>query len=420
MPSLPLASDEVRRRSELRRMKTVAVGLLLVATAVFVATAIAGDDAPGWVAYVRAAAEAGMVGGLADWFAVTALFKHPMGIPIPHTAIIQKRKDDIGAGLGSFVSDYFLTAEGISDRLGEAQVSARVGAWMAEPVNAERMARQVLTVGSSVLDAVRDDEVRDVIEDAVVRRLRTTSTGPAASRVLELVVAEGRHQDVLSVILRRLGEVLEVNRETLRTRLYTESPWWVPNTVDDVVFDRLHAVATRYLFDLATDPNHQLRLSIDDQVEQLVIDLANDPATVRRADELRDELLDHPQLREWTNSIWLDLKERIKEAAADPDDATLERVSDTIARVGRRLSDDPALSAKTDAWVTTTAVSLAEQSRDQVGAYIATTVQRWDTAEAAERIELQVGRDLQFVRINGTVVGALAGVVIYGVGQLLG
>jgi uncharacterized membrane-anchored protein YjiN (DUF445 family) len=401
-------------------MKATAVGLLLVATAVFVASALAGEDAPGWVAYVRAAAEAGMVGGLADWFAVTALFKHPLGIPIPHTAIIQKRKDDIGSGLGSFVSDYFLTPEGITERLGEARVAERLGAWMAEPANADRFARQLLTVGGSMLDAVREDEVREAIEDAVVRRLRTTPTGPAAARVLELVVDEGRHQELLSVILKRLGEILEINRETLRTRMYTESPWWVPNTVDDVVFDRLHDVATRYLFDLAADPDHQLRQSIDLQMEQLVIDLARDPATGRRADELRDELLDHPQLREWTSSIWVDLKERIKATAADPDEATLARIATAIAGFGRRLVDDPALSAKANGWVTTTAVSLADQSRDEIGNYIATTVQGWDTAEAAQRIELQVGRDLQFVRINGTVVGALAGVVIYTVGQLLG
>lgn len=401
-------------------MKAVAVGLLVVASAVFVLCALAGEDAPTWVGYVRAAAEAGMVGGLADWFAVTALFKHPLGVPIPHTAIIQKRKDDIGVGLGAFVSDYFLTPEGISERLGEAHVAERLGAWLAEPANADRLARQLLTVGSSVLEAVRDDEVRDAIEDAVVRRLRTTPTGPAAARVLELAVDEGRHQELLSVILRRLGEVLEVNRETLRTRMYTESPWWVPNTVDDVVFDRLHDVATRYLFDLASDSEHELRRSIDVRVEQLVIDLAHDPATGRRADELRDELLDHPQLREWTNSIWFDLKERIKATAADPDDETLARIAATVAGFGRRLVDDPALSAKANEWVTTTAVSLADQSRDEIGNYIATTVQRWDTSEAAERIELQVGRDLQFVRINGTVVGALAGLVIYSVGQLLG
>ena len=235
-----------------------------------------------------------------------------------------------------------------------------------------------------------------------------------------MVVDEGRHQKLLSVILKRLGEVLEVNRETLRTRMYTESPWWVPNTVDDVVFDRLHDVATRYLFDLAADPDHQLRQSIDLQMEQLVIDLARDPATGRRADELRDELLDHPQLREWTGSIWVDLKERIKATAADPDEATLARIAAAIAGFGRGLVDDPALSAKANGWLTTTAVSLADQSRDEIGNYIATTVQGWDTAEAAQRIELQVGRDLQFVRINGTVVGALAGVVIYTIGQLLG
>ena len=417
---MPLTGDEARRRAELRRMKATAVGLLLVATAVFVASALAGEDAPGWVAYVRAAAEAGMVGGFADWFAVTALFKHPLGIPIPHTAIIQKRKDDIGSGLGSFVSDYFRTPEGITERLGEAHVAERLGAWMAEPANADRFARQLLTVGGSMLDAVREDEVREAIEDAVVRRLRTTPTGPAAARVLELVVDEGRHQKLLSVILKRLGEVLEVNRETLRTRMYTESPWWVPNTVDDVVFDRLHDVATRYLFDLAADPDHQLRQSIDLQMEQLVIDLARDPATGRRADELRDELLDHPQLREWTGSIWVDLKERIKATAADPDEATLARIAAAIAGFGRGLVDDPALSAKANGWLTTTAVSLADQSRDEIGNYIATTVQGWDTAEAAQRIELQVGRDLQFVRINGTVVGALAGVVIYTIGQLLG
>ncbi|MEZ5380621.1 MAG: DUF445 domain-containing protein [Microthrixaceae bacterium] len=417
---MPIDGDERERRRALRRMKGTAVGLLVFATAVFIACAAAGEGAPGWVGYVRAAAEAGMVGGLADWFAVTALFKHPLGIPIPHTAIIQKRKDDIGRGLGAFVSDYFLTAEAIGERLSEAQVASRLGSWMAEPEHAQRLAGQVLGVSASVLDAVRDDEVRDAIEEAVTRRLRTTSTGPLAGRVLELAIAEGRHRDLASVILARLRELLEANRGTLRTRMATESPWWVPDPVDDAVFERLFVAADSFLGDLAADPDHELRRSIDVRVEQLATDLAHDPATGARADELRDELLDHPQLREWTNSVWADLKERIKAAAADPDHATLARLASTIAQFGRRLAEDPALSAKVDEWAASVVGEVAEQSRTEVGAYIATTVQRWDTAEAADRIELQVGRDLQFVRINGTVVGSLAGLVIYSIGQLLG
>jgi uncharacterized membrane-anchored protein YjiN (DUF445 family) len=402
-------------------MKATATGLLVAATAVFlVARVVEGGGDHGWVSYVRATAEAAMVGALADWFAVTALFRHPLRIPIPHTAIIPNRKDDIGRGLGTFVERNFLTAEVVTEKLEGTPVAARLGAWLADPANAARVGEQSATVIASVVEALQDDEVQAAIEDALARKARSTNAGPLLGRGLELAIADGRHQQLLSSILRRVGESLEANRDPLRRRLGSESPWWVPDAVDDRVFERLFGVLRKLLDDVAADPDHELRAHFEERMQQLAADLADDPRAQARAEALKEELLDHPSVQEWSATVWADLKEALLARAADPSSELRRRIEAGLAGFGERLRDDPSLQRKVDGWVVSAAAGLVEQSKAEVGELIASTVARWDPEESSRRIELQVGRDLQFIRINGTVVGGLAGLVIHVVGQLIG
>jgi uncharacterized membrane-anchored protein YjiN (DUF445 family) len=411
--------DDVRRERDLAHMKRLATGLLVAATVVFIVARIFEDDVSG-LSYVRATAEAAMVGALADWFAVTALFKHPLGIPIPHTAIIPNRKDDIGRGLGTFVERNFLTAEVVTEKLQGTPMAARLGAWLAEPVNARRVGDQTATVLASVIDALQDDEVQDAIEGALAKKVRDTPAGPILGRGLDLVIADGRHQQLLSSILHRVAESLDANRDALRGRLGSESPWWVPDTVDDRVFERLYGGVRRLLEDVADDPDHELRTHFDLRMQQLAEDLESSPEMQARAEALKEELLAHPSVREWSGTVWSDLKSTLLARAADPSSELRQRVEAGVAGFGARLRDDPSLQAKVDGWIVSAAGGLVEQSRAEVGELIATTVARWDPAESSRRIELQVGRDLQFIRINGTVVGGLAGLVIHVVGQLIG
>jgi uncharacterized membrane-anchored protein YjiN (DUF445 family) len=413
------ADDEVRRQRDLSRMKRTATGLLVGATVVFLVTkTLEGDHS--WLAYVRATAEAGMIGALADWFAVTALFRHPLGIPIPHTAIIPARKDDIGRGLGTFVEQNFLTSDVVTEKLRGTPVAARLGGWLAQPANARRVGEQAATVLSSVVDGLKDEEVQDAIEQALARKVRATPAGPILGRGIELAMADRRHQELLSAMIRRVGESLDANRAVLRERLGSESPWWVPETVDDRVFERLFGGVRHLLDDVADDPDHELRAHFDLRLEELARDLATTPEMQARAEALKEDLLDHPSVREWSGTVWADIKQALLARSADPSSELRRRIETGVATFGARLRDDESLQHKLDEWVVDAAGQVAEQSRGEVGELIASTVARWDPAESSRRIELQVGRDLQFIRINGTVVGGLAGLLIYVVGRFIG
>jgi len=413
-----VADEQDPRAQDLARMKRTASGLLVVATVVFVVARLLEHRHP-WIGYVRATAEAAMVGAVADWFAVTALFRHPLGLPIPHTAIIPTRKDDIGRGLGEFVQSNFLTREVVEEKLADTPIATRLGAWLAEPANAARVGEQASTVVASMLEALRDDEVQDAIEGAIAAKVRSTPAGPILGRGLNLAIADGRHQQVFSIVLRKVGESLEANRVELRNRLARESPWWVPDNVDDRIFSKLFDGVQRLLDDVAADPDHELRGYFEERIRQTVDDLEHDAEMQGRADELKEELLAHPAVREWSASMWADLKEALIRRSADPGSDLRARIEAGVVTFGERLRDDSSLQRKVDGWIRSAVAQLVEQSQGEVGDLIASTVARWDPDESSKRIELQVGRDLQFIRINGTVVGGLVGLVIYSLGQLV-
>ena len=272
----------------------------------------------------------------------------------------------------------------------------------------------------STLDTLRDEDVQESLEEALSNRVRSIEAGPILARGIDLAVAEGRHQEVMSVLLRKTAEAVDENEDVLRRRLEEETPRWLPGRVDDRIFTRVHAGVQRFLREVADDPDHPMRGTFDERARRLADDLAHSPAMRGRADQLKEEVLDHPALREWSATMWADLKGTVLDHAEDPDSDVRRRLTEGIRSLGERLRDDATLQRRVDDWITTTAVEAVERSRGEVGEVIASTVARWDPAEATDRIELQVGRDLQFIRINGTVVGGLVGLLIYSVGQIIG
>ena len=417
---LPAALDDPERARDLARMKRLATGLFLLAAAVFLTCVLIGEDAGAWVGYVRATAEASMVGALADWFAVTALFRHPLGVPIPHTAIIPRKKDQIGASLGAFVQTHFLTREVVEQTVDAADVPSRLGALLAAPGRAERLAGDAAVALQGIGDVLRDEDVQPAVAALVDRKLHETPAAPVLARVLELVVEGDRHQEVLSAALRGLSRFLHENRLVFRARLGDASPAWVPDWVDDRVFDRAFQGVLEFLDDVGDDPRHELRRSYDVRLRAYVHALRTDPATAARAEEFKKELIEHPAVRAWSASLWTNAKNAVLVAAADPDSELRTRVAAMIRDVAGRLQTDPVLRELVQRQGRRVAGYLAERFAGDVSALVSSTVARWDTDETSRRIELQIGRDLQFIRINGTVVGGLAGLVIYTIAQLLG
>ena len=414
-----VSTDDATKRRQLRKMKWRATSLLLVAACVFVVARVA-EDGGGWVGYVRATAEAAMVGALADWFAVTALFRHPLGLPIPHTAIIPTRKDQLGGALGQFVEENFLVGPVIAEKLRGARVGERIAAWIVAPGNAEVVARHGAAILAGASEVLRDDEVQGAIEGAVIARLRAIPASPLAGRALEIATAEGRHRELIDAVMRGGIRFLDEQREPLRARFYRESPWWVPESVDDRIYDKLFTGLRGFLLEVSTDPAHEFRRYLDARAEDLAQRLQHDPDLMARGEKLKDELLDHPAVRHWTASLWRDLKTTLRTQADDPDSELRSRIEAGAASLGQALASDANLRAKVDGWVESVALYVIAQERHHARELIASTVSRWDPAEAAERIELHVGRDLQFIRINGTLVGGLAGLGIHAIGQLIG
>lgn len=360
-----------------------------------------------------------MVGGLADWFAVTALFRRPLGLPIPHTALIPTRKDQLGTSLGTFVEENFLAGDAIVERLRAARIARRAADWLVAPGNAAIVSRHSAAALAGATDVLRDDEVSGAIEHAVVERIRRIELAPLAGKALAVATDEGRHRPMIDAAIIGAIRFLDEQKDQLRGRFGKESPWWVPEPIDDRIFTKLYNGLRAFLVEVSRNGDHALRHHLDRKLAEFIERLQTDPALAAKADGWREELLAHPAVREWIGSIWGELKTGLVAQSADPSSELRRRLERAAAQGGEKLLADQALQDKIDGWLEGVVRYVIDAEGHQVAELIATTVQRWDPNEASERIEVQVGRDLQFIRINGTVVGGLAGLAIHTLGQLL-
>jgi uncharacterized membrane-anchored protein YjiN (DUF445 family) len=408
------AADAVRRRG-LRQMRVVAVSLLLVAAAVYLATL--GQD--GLLGFVNAGAEASMVGAIADWFAVTALFRHPLGLPVPHTALVPKRKDQLAQGLEEFFGENFLQEAIVRDRIGVATVSLRIGRWLAEEENARRVVDEVAEVAAIALTKVRDDHIESLVRDALVPRFHEEPIAPLLGSLLDETLRDDLHHGLVDLALRELHDWLVENPDTVSEVLVERAPWWTPPRLNERVSSRIHVELVRWVADIRDDPHHQARAALDSMLAQLAHDLLEDPETQARTERLKERLLDHPQVLASAVSLWNALRRVLTQSLQDPDGAVRQRALAEVRTFARRLVDEPELRERLDGWAADAAVFAVERYGAELTAVITHTIERWDGKEAARRIELHVGRDLQFIRINGTVVGGLVGVLIHAVSVLV-
>jgi uncharacterized membrane-anchored protein YjiN (DUF445 family) len=416
---IPQVADAEAKQVQLDRMKRRATGLLVVMSAVFLATLVLEPRHP-WLGYVRATAEAAMVGGLADWFAITALFRHPLNIPIPHTAIIPNRKDRIGRTLGNFVQHNFLSPEVLGPRLLTLQPSRRAAEWLRQPEHARSLSRHAASALRSATDVVRDEDVHALLERSVIEPLRQRSIAPVLAKGLVLLTADHRHQQLLDRVIHGLGGLIMENEDFIRTRIHEESPWWVPGFVDERVHTRVIAGIQRTLLEVSSDPGHPLRRQFDGLLTDWIVRLQESPEVIARADAVKQQLFDNPTSRGLSASLWSEVKRVLdRQAEPAPMDAPGALERGLIALADGALEDE-VLLAKLDGWIVDAALRVVEQHRQEVGTLIEHTVRSWDPGETSRRLELAVGRDLQFVRINGTLVGGLVGLILYTASRLAG
>ena len=415
---LALTEYDRDRQRALDRTRRRATGFLAFATLVFASTFFMGDAT--WVGFLRTTAEASMIGGIADWFAVVALFRHPLGIPIPHTAVIPRSKDGLGQSLGEFIRQNFLSPDTLVQRLEAAHLPARLGSWLTVPDNAEAVASHLATTLGAVAEGLDAESVEDELERMIVNRLRSLPMAEMVGRGMEAAIANGQHRPVMTAAISGIAQAMDDNRTALRSRLGQESPWWVPEAIDDAVFERAYEALHRFLAELASDPDHEIRHTIDTRLSDLSRRLRTDPKMATLVAERVDDLATHPELRNWARSTWSELASSLNDASARPDSNLRLRIKEALVGFGRKLQDDAVLAERIDTWLRSLAPPLARVGQKEIGDLIASTVDRWDPADTSRRLELWMGRDLQFVRINGTVVGGLAGLLIHTVVFALG
>lgn len=415
MPSTPphlLSPADQERRRGLRVMKGVALGALVAMAILFVIAFALQQTIPAW-AYVRAAAEGGMVGALADWFAVTALFRHPLGIPIPHTAIIPRRKDEIGRSLGEFVETNFLASDVVRAKLESTRIAAKAGEWLREPGNAEKIAAEGATVASGILTALSDDEVQDLISDLAREHLLSPEWGPTLGGWLDRVVTADAHRGAVDLGVDSIATWLAANREAFTGLVSRRLPSWVPSVAMRLVDDTVYHEAVKFTAAVQADPDHPARRAVDGYLARLADNLQHDPATIGRLEDAKSAVFDSPRVRELAAEAWNTAKNGLLASLADPESGLRRRAAAALGEIGERLATDEALQRRVDDRITDAAVFLVDRYRHDLASIITDTVEKWDPAETTEKIELMVGRDLQYIRLNGTIVGALAGLVIF-------
>jgi uncharacterized membrane-anchored protein YjiN (DUF445 family) len=415
---LPQFQNVAERQARLTRMKRIATGLFILVTIIFAVTRLLERQYP-WLGAIRAMSEAAMVGALADWFAVTALFRHPMGLPIPHTAIVPTRKDRIGVSLGGFVQNNFLSRDLIGGKLRAIGVSRRIAEWLRDPVNARKISTHVAKALAGTVQVLKDDDVRQLLDKSVIARIRSTRVAPVVGNVLSLVTSENKHQELLDEALKLLDRVVEQNDEIIRERIRAESPWWLPGAVDDRIHDKIVNSIESTLRAISSDPAHPLRQRFDAAVHRFVERLRTSPEVIAKGEELKEQLLAHPSVREFSDAVWTDTKQAIIRYSEQPGDDEMRPIERGIVSVGETMLEDPELLAKVDGWILDATLYVVEQYRTEVGQFIAETVRAWDPEETTKKIELAVGRDLQFIRINGTIMGGLVGLLLYLIGLVI-
>lgn len=413
-------SESDRQRRALQRMQGIATGLLAAAAVCYVLARLFEARHPA-LGFVRAFCEAAMVGGLADWFAVTSLFRHPLGVRLPHTAIIPANKDRIGASLGRFVERNFLASDIVRGKLAQVAFTATVADWLRDPARTAPATRQVLRLLPRLLEAVDDAPLRQFLAHNLHETLTRIEISPVLAGVLDLVATPDRQQALVDGLIAQARHFLADSEPDIRQRVRERTAWlWQKIGIDQAISDRLITVAQEALAEVAADPKHAWRLRLGALLRDHAAALRHSPAYQARAEALKQSLLAQPELADALGSVWTRLRERLEAEARDDASPLAVRLQDMLAGLGNSLAAEPPVQRALDTWLRRALLGVIEARRHEAGELIAETVRRWDTGTVTERIERAIGRDLQYIRINGTLIGGLVGVGIHLLSRWLG
>jgi len=407
-----LSANEQDRLIRLRRMKRLPSLLLLLMVALFLFTLRRPEQ---WAVWTHACAEAGMVGALADWFAVVALFRHPLGLPVPHTAIIPRRKNEIGQSLARFIGDHFLHPEAVRVKLETINMARNASVWLGTTAGRERVVQAGVSVLGWMTGAWREDSVRQFLRRLSHQQFERMDFAPLLGKSLDWLVQDGRHQKLLTQALRYAVILLHDHRETIRGNVRRESPWWLPGFIDDRILQQMLDRIETLLMQMSLDPDHPVRADFDRVLDRWAAELKTSPALRRAGDHFRQTVMANENLQEYFYRLWMDLVAAIEADIRSSDSTIRLQFGQLVSSLADEMAGDEKMQAVVNRWLVASSVAFVENNRDAIASLVSDTVDSWDAQETSQRVELAIGHDLQYIRINGTLVGGLVGLLIHAV-----
>lgn len=413
----PVSILEQEQFAQLAKVRRIATGLLIVMAVIFV-VAKRYETAYPWLSLLRAFAEAAMVGALADWFAVTALFKHPLGLPIPHTAIIRKNKDRIGASIANFLEHNFMTRGVISDELRDVNFAAALTAWLEQPDNSRRLARHLAGAIPALLRMVEDADVGHFIQQRATAALKEVHFAPLLGELLGILRAGGQHQRVFDHVIELAADALEHNRPYIRQKIHDASPRWLPRSIDEKFFERLLEELNNILEEMR-DEDSEWRGRFENATQNLIDNLKTSAEYEDNLARMVRQTLEQEEFRAYLVQLWHDIKERLMRDAGKEDSKAVLRLEQGLTAFARALEQDQAVSVKLNRWIRSFATETIVQRRGEIAELVKRVISKWDADTISRKVEVHVGKDLQYIRINGTLVGGLVGLLLHLVAMAL-
>jgi uncharacterized membrane-anchored protein YjiN (DUF445 family) len=400
-------------------MKVVATGLLVAMAAVFAIMRALEPQHP-WLGYVKAFAEAAMVGGLADWFAVTALFRHPLGLPIPHTAIIPRNKDRIGEALAGFIRENFLIPSVVARRMQRLDVASAAGRFLQTPAGeGTRIRAGASRLIADVFESLDDERLGGIVKGAISTRLRNMEVAPLLGHALASAINDERHVPMLEAAIRWTARALDANEQLIRDMVRKKANWVLKlAALDTKLADAIIDGLRKLTVEMSTDPAHPVRLKIEEALVQLANDLQTKPETRERVEAIKEQLLDNQSVSMWLDTLWQKGREAIIKAARNPDAVLAGKLGEVLKSMGGTLEKDRRIRAAINQFARRAVVGMAASYGGSIVKLVSETIRGWDARTVTNRLEAAVGRDLQYIRINGTLVGGLVGLILHVVDKL--
>ncbi|SIQ15414.1 Uncharacterized membrane-anchored protein YjiN, DUF445 family [Chryseobacterium sp. RU37D] len=406
-------NDEAKRK-QLRKYKAFATGLFLLMAVVFVATTILQKTNDShWLGYVRAFSEAAMVGALADWFAVTALFRHPLGLPIPHTNLIESSKQSLGDNLGSFVVNNFLSPQNIRPYIQKLKISNFVGEWLGKEKNQEALLKNLSDIVLDILNKLDDSEVSHFISKKVSEMTDNIKLNAILGNGINYLLDKNDHQRIITNLSSQIKSYILENEEMIKDRVKKGSYTFIPAFVDNKIADKIATGLSDFFKEIEEDPNHEIRNLVTKKIYDFSNELKQDPKWEDEFKNIKNDLLKNDKLNEYSNDIWISIKNTLTKELQEDESSLKNYLSKNLNEFSQNLKTDENLQNKIDHWVRVTAYKYILKNTHQFGNLISSTVGNWQGKELSEKLELEVGKDLQFIRVNGTLVGGLVGLIIY-------